>query len=461
MKLYQALSLTVFAVTMLSGCGGNKPTEPKKEITYVNWNLGTIEENNLERQMIKAYEEKANVKIKIIENINTAAYEDAIAALASKGNMPDVFMLTNLTFGLENKYLLNIKSYADEDAEWAKIPAPIEEATHIFDGIYAIPFAMHMMGFFVNNELLEQYNLEPLGVDFTFDQFKETVVALKNPTEHVMGLNLEGSIFEWYPSVLNNDLQWFTFDGTRYNLDSPEFATAMAETSYFRANKMTFDSLLAEERVAMGYEDVVDFWNDGKLGLRWGQTYEIPDINANSSSFSKSFIGTPGGRTPIIGDYLGISPTCKEPELAYDFARFMSFGTEGINKRIELDTTGKQFSSLPLTTDQAVIDNYFAKPRMDGLKDVFAKINNGIVEGVKIIPGYVRSRWNQRVGSTVTITVNGEPITNPKIGEVIDQCWLGNLTWADYASGLNDVANTAYQTALNRFKDLYTPTSEA
>ena len=456
MKKLYAFLLISLAVSSLVGCDGNATPGPTYEISYVNWNLGTVEANGLERKLIKAYEEENDVKINIVENINTAAYEDAIMAMASKGNMPDVFMLTNLTFGLENQYLLDIKTYADADDEWSKIPAPVEAATHIFEGIYAVPFAMHMMGFFVNNELLDTYNVTELGISPTFEQFKNTVTALKAPQDGVMGLNFESSIFEWYPSVLDSELEWFTFNGEEYNLDSPSFATAIAETAYLRLNKMTFDSLTAEERLAMGYEDVVQFWNDGKLGLRWGQTYEIPDINTNSSSFSKSFIGTPGGVTPIVGDYLGISPTCEHPEIAYDFAKYMSFGVEGILKRLELDTTGKDFSSLPLTTDQTVIDAYFDKPRMDGLEEVFAEIDNGVVEGVKIIPGYVRSRWNQRVGSTVTIDVNGEPITNPKIGEVIDQCWLGNLTWADYASGLNDVANTAYQNALSRFADLYT-----
>lgn len=455
MKLLKVFSLCLVSVTFLAGC---EPAGPDydAQLTYVNWNLDTKEKNNLERRLIKAYEEKTNVKINIVENINTAAYEDAIAAMASKGNMPDVFMLTNMTFGLENQYLLDIKQYADEDDDWSKIPLPIEEATHYFDGIYSIPFAMHMMGYFVNEELLDTYNIAPLDVSPTYTEFKNTVTALKKPNDGVMGLNFENTIFEWYPSSLNEDLKWFTFDGEKYNLTSDEFATAMSETAYLRANKMTFDSLTAEEREAMGYDDVVEFWNDGKLGLRWGQTYEIPNINEKSSSFDKSFIGTPGGVTPIIGDYLGISPTCEEPEYAYDFARYMSFGTEGILKRLELDTNNDEFSSLPLTTDEDVIDEYFKTSRIGGLEEVFATIDNGIVEGVKVIPGYINSRWNRRVGQTTTITVDGESITNPKIGQVIDQCWLGNLTWASYAQGLEDVANAAYQSALQRFENLYT-----
>lgn len=457
MNFFKVIFLFFIPLISLTGCEppDNGEDEPIAQLSYVNWNLDTKELNNLERQLIKAYEEKMNVKINIVENINIAAYEDAIAAMASKGNMPDVFMLTNMTFGLENQYLLNIKEYADEDDDWSKIPAPIEQATHFFDGIYAVPFAMHMMGYFVNDELLDAHNVAPLGVLPTFDQFMNTITALKKPAQGIMGLNFESTILEWYPSSVNNDLRWFTFDGEKYNLSSDEMAASIAKINYLRSNKMTFDSLTGEERVAMGYDDVVEFWNDGKLGLRWGQTYEIPDINKNSSDFDKTFIGTPGGVIPIVGDYLGISPTCQEPEIAYDFARYMSFGTEGILKRLELDTTGIEYSSLPLTTDQDVIDKYFETPRINGLEEVYAQIDNGVVEGVKVIPGYVRSRWTERVGKTVDIVVDGDTITNPMIGQVIDQCWLGNLNWADYAVGLEEVANSAYQKALNRFENLY------
>ena len=181
MKLVKMFCLCLVSVAFLAGC---KPTGPDyvAQLTYVNWNLDTKEKNNLERRLIKAYEEKTNVKINIVENINTAAYEDAIAAMASKGNMPDVFMLTNMTFGLENQYLLDIKQYADEDDDWSKIPLPIEEATHYFDGIYSIPFAMHMMGYFVNEELLIlQYRTFRCFTYYT--EFKNTV-ALKQ----MMGL---------------------------------------------------------------------------------------------------------------------------------------------------------------------------------------------------------------------------------------------------------------------------------
>jgi multiple sugar transport system substrate-binding protein len=426
------------------------------DLVYVNWNLGTADQNNLERQMVAAFNSTYHKNVKIVENVNTGAYEDALTAMAAKDQMPDVFMLTNTTFGLSNQYLADMTSYASADADWAKIPSSVADATKYKDKVYAIPFAIHMMGYFENEELLDSKNLSSLSVSPSWDDFYNVVSTLKQPANKIMGLNIETTLFEWYPAQINANYGWFSFDGSKYNLDSADFATAMNLTKSLRANKMTFDSMTAEERTAMGYDDSVKFWNDGKLGLRWGYTYEIPDMIANST-FDKKFIGVPGKRTPIVGDYLGISPTCKDPALAYQFAKWMSFDPAGIKKRLEIDTNGSLFSSLPLSTDSSVISAYFDAKynRVPGLEEAFRASNNGVVEGVKIIPGYGKSRWLARAGKNVTITIDGTPTTNPQVGQVIDQCWLGNIAWADYKDGLNAIANQAYQDALSSFQSIY------
>lgn len=426
------------------------------DLTYVNWNLGTADQNNLERQMVAAFNAKYNKNVKIVENINTGAYEDAIVAMAAKDQMPDVFMLTNTTFGLSNQYLADMTSYANADADWGKIPAAVANATKYKDKIYAIPFAIHMMGYFENEELLDSKNLSSLSVSPKWSDFYNIVTTLNQPTNGIMGLNIETTLFEWYPAQLNAKYGWYSFDGSKYNLDSTEFAQAMELTKTIRASKLTFDSLSASERESLGYTDSVKFWNDGKLGLRWGYTYEIPDMIAHSS-FDKKFIGVPGGRTPIVGDYLGVSPTCKNPELAYQFAKWMSFDPDGIKQRLSIDTDGSLFSSLPLSTDSSVISAYFDTKynRVPGLEDAFRASDSGVVEGVKIIPGYGLSRWTARAGKSITITVNGQSITNPQVGQLIDQCWLGGVNFADYSSGLNAIANECYNDALASFSSIY------
>lgn len=425
------------------------------DLTYVNWNVGTADENNLERQMVAAFNEKFNKHVTIVENVNKDQYEAAITAMAAKGQMPDVFMLTNTTFGLSNKYLADMTSYTSADADWATIPTSVSEPVKYKGKIYAIPFALHMRGYFENEALLDENNLASLSVAPTWDDFYNVISSLKEPSKH-MGLNNETTLFEWYPAQINKDYGWFSFDGSQYHLDSADFATAMNLTRSLRTNKMTFDSLTADERTTLGYTSDVDLWNDGKLGLRYGYTYEIPDMLAHST-FDKKFIGVPGGRTPFIPDYLAVSPTCKDPQLAYNFAKWMSFSADGIKKRLELDSDGTLFSSLPLSTSADVISAYFDAKynRMPGLEEAYRNSTNAIVEGVKVIPGFVKSRWQARVGKSVTIKVDGQDVVNPQIGQVIDQCWLGNLSWADYATSLNSIANAAYTTALASFSDNY------
>lgn len=431
---------------------------PKNEydIVYANWNLGTEAQNNLERRMIKEWEQETGYKVKIIENINIAAYEDAIAALVAKNQMPDVFMLTNMTFGLENQYLMDIKSYANSDDEWQYIPEPVEQATHFANGIYAVPFAIHMAGYFVNEDLLNDKNVSVPSVYPSYNTFLSVVESLKLPNSGVIGLNLDYPIIEWYPSSVNNSLGWFTWDGAKYNLDGNEFTDAINKVNYMHSSMLTFDSYKAEDRLTyFNYDSDVDLWNNGGLGLRWGKTFEIPDMLATSLFDDIKFIGTPGGRVPIIGDYLGISKTSKKPEIAFAFAKYMSYGTNGINKRLALDTTGKEFSALPLSTRTEVINSYFNVPRINGLKEAFMQINNGIVECVKVVPGYGRSRWLARMGSSISITIDGVVTDNPQIGQVIDQCWIGTIAIADWKSSLNTIANRAYNTTLDTFKNLY------
>ncbi|MEG2158723.1 MAG: hypothetical protein RRY18_02470, partial [Clostridia bacterium] len=110
--------LTV-GLTMFSGC------DDSYDLVYTSWNLSTKEVNNIERKMVSAFEEKYKVKIKIEENISLAAYDDSITGLAAKGELPDVFMLSNMNYGLSNQYLMDISTLIKDDNEWSSIPKPI------------------------------------------------------------------------------------------------------------------------------------------------------------------------------------------------------------------------------------------------------------------------------------------------------------------------------------------------
>ena len=437
----------------------------KASISYANWNFGTEAGNNVERQMVKAFEEAYNVKVELKEAPETG-YSDFIKGSIGRNDAPDVFMTDNINFLLSNQYAMDITKLVAEDEDWGKIPGVLEESTHYKSGTYAIPFAMHMMGFFVNVDLLEEYSIDlPENDAYTWEWFIKAVREVSNhkSDDQVIGLNEVNQIFEWYASALNKDLGYFTWDGSKYHLDEQEFKDGMAKTKELHTEKVAYASLSAEEleNYFEGYDGWLTLWNEGKVAFRFGKTYEMPDIVANGGGKNIRFIGMPyvenaGANArkenfvALIPDYVAIYRDCKNPELAYKFAKWMSFDPAGIRKRIEIDKSTGVTNTLPLTTDSSIIDSYFDKfDAVSGFHELYTKLDDAVMEPIKVIPGYEAARFNATTGLPV------EESSNAKIGVLLDACWYGNLTYADYSTQCNTLANKQYANAVKNYEGQY------
>lgn len=451
------------AATLFAAC-----QKEKYDLSYASWNLGTEALNNIERQMVKAFEEKFNVKVRIEENIaQGGAYDDSIRSLAIKKNLPDVFMISNMDFALREGSVTDITDLvnADTTGDWQKIPAAIEEAVHFKSGIYAIPFAMHMQGYFVNVDLLKEANQESfLTQEFNYQNFENVVKALKNfqgSSGTCIGLNSEESMVQWYASSQNENYGFFTWDGSNYHLNSSEFTTGMQKVKELREGRYTYDSLTEADRQELfeGVDGDVKAWDQGRIAFRWGNTYEAPDMVEHSGDFEKRFIGIPGGRTVIVGDYVSVSNTCPNKQLAYEFAKWMSFSPDGIRKRIELNSSTP--NTLPLTTDMTLVNEFFDKfdnlegeNAVLGIKDMYDNLDKGIVECVKVVPGYNKARWTANTGVTATVDEAGTQKT-VNVGELLDACRNGYETYLDYAAQLNTLVNEQYANAIKQYESKY------
>ena len=374
-------------------------------------------------------------------------------------------MTDNLNFLLSNQYAMDITSLVEGDEDWAKIPAALEESTHYKSGTYAIPFAMHMMGFFVNVDLLEEYNIDlPENDAYTWSWLVDAVKEVSNHKgDGVIGLNEVNQVFEWYASALNKNLGYFTWDGSSYHLDGEEFKQAMAVTKELHTAKVAFNSLSEEERLAdfEGYDGWTALWDEGKMAFRFGKTYEMPDMIAKNPEANIRFIGMPyvenagaNARTEnfvaLIPDYIAIYRDCKNPELAYEFAKWMSFDPAGIRKRIEIDKSTGVTNTLPLTTDSSIIDAYFDKfDAVSGFHEMYTKLDDAIMEPIKVTPGYEAARQNATTGIPVGDSANA------KIGVLLDACWYGDLSYADYAKDCNILANKQYANAVKNYEGKY------
>ncbi|HOO76185.1 MAG TPA: extracellular solute-binding protein, partial [Tepiditoga sp.] len=317
------------------------------------------------------------------------------------------------------------------------IPEPLRVAATFENGVYAIPTGMYFMGYFANDDLFDKYNITKLPFSPVWQRFMASVRALSNPSEKILGLGEEVQIPEWYPASVNSNLGWYTWDGEKYNLDGKEFITSIKLAKQIFTSKYVFDSLSEQEKKLFNAGWYGEAWDQGEIALRWSGTWDINSFK--NLKFNSRFIGVPGGRTPVVGDFMVISSSTKNAEAAYKFIRYITFAREGILKRLEIDKDN-EWASLPLTTEKAILNRYFAeKPAFPGIKEAFDSVDNGIIEGVKIVPGYNDSRWTAPTGLKI-----GEN-SNSNIGDVIWNSMRGNINIADYASDLNELANKSYQ----------------
>ncbi len=172
-----------------------------------------------------------------------------------------------------------------------------------------------------------------------------------------------------------------------------------------------------------------------------------PDSTSNATGYSQlsskiKFTSLPNGKCVIIPDYIFIGKTSAHPQEAYEFAKFMSFGKEGILARLDLleADTALTWNSLQLNSDEEIIERFFANYPMEGVQEVYENMEgNAIVEAFKFTPGYANARWNAPTG------IKAGENENATIGQVIESCVKGELNIDDYAQQLTDLANAEIQ----------------
>lgn len=473
MKKRIGMALLAAGVLTISGCsiGGNKEKgkgEEKRDITitYRSWDYGTETQDNEERKMIKAFEDThKNIKINIVENISSGNFywDDIRASVASGIDLADVFMIPNMDWPLSSGYLLNIKSMTDADPEFAKVPDSIKAACSFKSGVYSVPARMNLQGYFVNTTKVSSVlgiETRNLSCNSSYSVI-EQIVDAADANDEIVGLNSAAHFIDTMPSVLDTTgtYGYFTWDGTNYHLDSQAFIDSIHKAKSMFDSKKTLDAFDDSEKLALGLDPevdpAVDAWNKGKLALRHGYTYEIPDmLEKNTLNNSYKFIGNPGGKITIVGDYYGIWKNTEHPAEAYEFAKWMSFGSEGFAKRMELYEEKGSVNSLPLTNDEKVVDAYFDKygssSVMSGLEDAFEYIRTkSMVEGVKTIVGFNAARFNKKTGVTMDET------ENMTMFQVLNACVVGGAEISTYAEGLNTLANGTYSSWMSLYGDQY------
>ena len=202
-RKYLAVALAAVMVgTLFVGCGkkdGDSSESGKKiQIKYINWNLATEEENNLERRMIEEYEKRnPNIDIVIADYIDTSDYANSLTTAAAGGKLPDVFAIQNIPSALSNEWLMDISEFTTDDDDWNKISKPVIESTKYGTGTYALPSGQFLAGYFVNKDLFESENVKQPEIGYTFEELEKAIKSINQPSKNIIGLGGELQMLEW------------------------------------------------------------------------------------------------------------------------------------------------------------------------------------------------------------------------------------------------------------------------
>lgn len=410
-----------------------KPVEPVT-LRYANWNLGTEEENNLQRQLVKAYTDaNPHVTIEFVDMSAEGGWEANLTNYAAKGQLPDVFMANNVPLYVKNGWLADLTPLVSQDADWQKVPQAMKDAVTYNGQVLGLPAAQFIMGYFVNKELYEAANLDAPEYGVAPDEFFETAKALTNIPKGILGLDELEFVLGWYPSALDSNLKWFSFDGEKMNYNSPAFKTAIAKL--IELKPYTWQGLSDEQKANFKSVGPWELFLNQEVGARWDASWNVPNYVQNAT-FDWDFIGIPGGNQALVLDIMVVSKTTANLEEAYKFAKWMTFSTEAYAKEAELARAMGSAPKLPVAMDDASLELYKTFVDKPGVIAALQNLDNSLVESLaKIIPGYINARWEGKPG----IDIGEDKDVN--MWYMFNFAPDGRFKYEDYAAKLEEFAN--------------------
>lgn len=414
-------------------------TEPPAEaepvtIRYAAWNLGTVEENNIFRQLVAAYMEAyPHVTIEEVDMSAEGGWEANLTAYAAKGELPDVFMANNVPLYVQNGWLADLSELVADDPDWADVPEFMKDAFTYNGKVMGLPSAQFIMGYFVNKDLFEAANLDAPEYGTSVEDFLAATTALTNVSQGVLGLDEQEFIMGWYASTVDPNLKWFSFDGEKMNYNSAAFKEAVAKAGELKPH--TWQGLTEEQKPNFKSTGPWELFLNQEVGVRWDASWALPGYVQNAT-FDWDFIGIPGGNQAVVFDVVGVSKTTENLEEAYNFAKWLAFSKEAYAKEVELAEAMGAAPKMPVSIDEASLEMYksfFDKP---GVLAALDNLENSLIESLaKIVPGYINARWEGKPG----IDVGEDKDVN--MWYMFNFANEGRFQYEDYSARLEEFAN--------------------
>ncbi|WP_067841214.1 ABC transporter substrate-binding protein [Amphibacillus sediminis] len=426
-------------------------TDEEITLTFGSWLTGEMNTYLAEKFM----EKYPNIKVEVIEASGDLGWNDFLTNLASDGDLPDVFWYNgNLDVAIRNMWLGDFTEYFEADPETDRLLDTLVDVGY-FDGERKLAAASAQFPFavFLDENLFEQQNVEMPSPDWTYSEMLDLIEEMTIPEQGIYGVNMGTNLVTMAPIVNEDAYGEFGWDGERFDMTG-EWADSVTKRAEFvrNGNHAPFGGT-DEAEAAFGDRDI---WaaETGKVAIHFDAFWTIGQFKLDAfTDKGINFVPYPVPRgdnaetlnKPAYVDLSSISPVTEHPREAYELMKFMGWGREGWEHRLEAfrsltyDNGERVFNhpeGLPLLKDEELWEELRKLlPEGHYYDDYLERVKHPISLGGRVLPGF---DW-----------FLDEVYFGGEYGNVEDAVMNGEVNAHDVAGELTDLLNSYHQKSLD------------
>ena len=362
MKKVLAIAGAGAMLVSVAACGSGTAGDDggKKEISFQTWNLKNDKYTPYFEALIKAYEkDHPDVTVKWLD-APSDGYEDKLSSQAAAGELPDI------VDGGNSFFKDTIKREKEVRAKGFHFVG-----CGVSGGEEGAPWYVNDGPTYWNTELMQKCGLDPNKIPTTWDEYFAAGDTIVQNCKDVylgttMGYNAEDLMTAGVKSFMNDDHSKYTFNDEAGVKQISRFVELYKKGG------------IPPEALDSSWSQAADLFQRGNLVSMAGSAYSADGFKQNAPDLYKNLavgprISNDGKSASVAYEMLGISANSKHPDVAIDFARFVT----NEKNQIEFDKKASVFPSAKggldddyyKSIDESTLEGKALKITLDQVKD--------------------------------------------------------------------------------------------
>jgi len=306
-------------------------------LTFMSWENYYLQQHLAQRFM----ERHPNITVEVLYH-PLYGFNETLFNLAGAGNLPDVFWyLGNITVPLENQWLGDFSEFFNADPDSAYMPASLYYAGTLGNLRVAAPSKVLPFAFYLDRSVFERANVPMPPLDWTWSQMLDTAREMTIPEQQIFGMYKFTQFHTTGPIVNQDAIGEFGWNGETFDFSG--FADAIELEQEFRRTGVFAPPVGDAREAAFG---IYNIWpaSTGQIAMQkdaiWTANYFSTDAFTDRG-IEWVIYPMPRGdnavtdNKPAFIDFGGMSSVTEHPREAYELLKWMGWGFEGWQARIE------------------------------------------------------------------------------------------------------------------------------